>query len=276
MPECSIIIVSYNSHAIMESCMADLLDSDAFPITIMDNASPDGSAQRLAENHPHVNVVALEKNLGYGRAANLGIKKTTTRYAMLLNPDLEATPDLVQQLLDAAHQHRGQAAIFAPAVKQEDFTQSGMHEREWISGSAMLFDLKEMESIGLFDEKIFLFSEENDLCFRVRKAGKRILLSSDILIPHLKGKCCTASPKIEYLKGWHFGWSSAYFHTKHQLLRGGKTPEQMACKYRQKQFFSLNKNKRLKYKARADGTQAFLDGMPAFDANGEPAGSNII
>ncbi|HSR88567.1 MAG TPA: glycosyltransferase family 2 protein, partial [Pontiella sp.] len=269
----TLVIVSYNSCGIIKQCQDELLKSGAYRIIIIDNGSPDGSAERLQKEYPEVEVVALPQNIGYGRAANIGIEKTTTPYAYLLNPDLYATAEIIEKMLETAAEYKGRAAIFSPAVKPVNYTQTGCRECKWISGSSMLFDLEEMKEIGFFDEHIFLFSEESDLCLRTRKAGKKIVMNTDIYLKHLKGQACPSSPELIQLKGWHFGWSRAYYRAKHQMDHGEKSARRQILNYTYKALTSFDQTQRLKYKARAAGARAFLSGTPAFDSTGTPAQS---
>ncbi len=89
-PSLSLIIISYNSAGIIEQCQRELLDAMPFPTLIVDNASPNQSTTVLKKEFPRAEIIALEQNIGYGRAANVGLRKIKTPYALLLNPDLTA------------------------------------------------------------------------------------------------------------------------------------------------------------------------------------------
>jgi GT2 family glycosyltransferase len=82
----TLIIVSFNSTAVIEKCLTGLLRHVPCKVYIIDNASPDGSAAQLSARFPDVDVITLGTNVGYGRAANAGLRLTTTPYALLLNP----------------------------------------------------------------------------------------------------------------------------------------------------------------------------------------------
>lgn len=276
MTRITLIIISYNSFSIIRKCMHDLLTDPFHRVIIVDNASADGSAELLQKEYPKTEVIALPQNIGYGRAANIGLEMTNTPYAFLLNPDLYVTTEIIDEMLRVAVGNKGRAAVFSPAVKEVNYTKNGIEERKWISGSAMLFDMDEMKDIGFFDEHIFLFSEESDLCYRTLKANKKILHNSDLYLKHLKGQACPSSSAITQLKGWHFGWSRAYYRAKHRINHGKLSPHYQIWKYRYKALFSFDKNQRLKYKSRVAGTLAFLAGTPAFDSKGIPAQSTYL
>jgi len=276
MNQLTLIIISYNSQEVISRCLGPLLASNRFPSIIIDNDSTDGSARKLCEQFPNAEVIKLKQNIGYGRATNIGLHKTETPYAILLNPDLLAEPKAIAQLLAYAENATPQAAIFAPAVKQKDFSKDPPESISWISGSAMLFDMKKMEQIGMFDENIFLFSEETDLCRRTIDAGYEILLCHDIYMAHLKGQSSPPDPAVETMRNWHFGWSRAYYFTKHGLARGKKNTRRMCWTYSFKAYVALKKKKRKKYKARATGVRAFIKGKKSFCGDGRPQASPTL
>ena len=270
MNDITIVIISYNSSAILQQCMDSLLDSGQFRIIIVDNNSSDNSAEILRTRYPKTEIIALNQNIGYGRAANRALEKVSTPYALLLNPDLNVTPAEIDAFLLEVRKSNRKAAVFAPAVKSADFLRTGMIEKEWVIGAAMLFDMELLRPIGFFDENIFLFYEEKDLCKRIRMAGHSILLCSNIYLNHLKGKCCETSHEISHLKNWHVGWSSMYFLTKHNLLKKKHRPWRILFRHRLKSKLSFNPDKRIKFRTRREGILAHQRGQKAFREDGTP------
>lgn len=266
----SIVIVSYNSFDIIEQCLGELIDCGRYPVIIIDNASPDGSADKLALRFPDTRVVALNKNNGYGRAANVGFKMAGTDYFFLINPDMLISPEDVLKIERRMDSLPDDVALLAPAVRIKDYTRKGVRDTGWVIGAAMLFRRSAMEGIGYFDENIFLFSEETDLCLRIRQAGKRICLDTDVFMKHLSKQSTPTSPELDWVKYWHFGWSNQYFLAKHKLAKGKQNPFRTLFLYGLKSVISTNKRKRLEYRAKFFGTRAFLKGIPAFDESGLP------
>ncbi|MFA7172427.1 MAG: glycosyltransferase family 2 protein [Kiritimatiellia bacterium] len=272
----TIIIVSYNSQEVINRCLSPLLNDQAFRFIIVDNASTDNSAERLRLRFPHADILTLPANIGYGRAANVGLHKTTTPYALLLNPDLITTTAEIQKLLGHALQGSANTAIWGPATKKSDCTDEPPKSVEKISGSAMLFDMAKLNSIGYFDKNIFLFFEENDLCKRAISSGHSIQLCGDIFFDHLLGQGSSPNPAIEYMKSWHYGWSRCYYFNKHEASIVKRRPKRQYAQYHRKALFALNSAKRLKYSAQAAGAKAFLLGEKAFLPNGFPQqGTNL-
>lgn len=269
-PDLTVIIVSYNSFDTIQRCLDAWLSNPTYPIIVVDNASTDSSASKIRDRYPAVTVMAEPINLGYGRAANRALLQVNTPYALLLNPDILATEEQARQLVERAKALGPELALLAPAVKRKDYTQRGLLKRDWVIGAAMLFNMRVLERVGLFDEEIFLFSEETDLCKRIRAQNLDIYLDTDLFMDHLYKQSSTPSEQIEHLKNWHMGWSRAYYRRKHGLNIGKKAEWRVVANYFLKWLLATNPEKRNLYRARLAGTQAFLRGEPAFLADGQP------
>jgi len=266
----TVVIVSFNSTEVIERCLSELLGKIQCQILIVDNASADRSISGFSSQFPNVDVILLGTNTGYGRAANVGLRMADTRYALLLNPDLKASPEQVEKLLCHAQQDTGNTAIWGPATRKENCAGHPPKPVKWVNGSAMLFDVEKIKEVGLFDENIFLFSEETDLCERTLKAGYAIKLCPDVFFDHLGGQSSTYSPEVEYMKWWHFGWSQCYRMTKHRQCTMWKNPQRKQITYRLHSAFSFSPTRRRKWRAKADGAQAFIQGKKAFTENDIP------
>ena len=266
----TLIIVSFNSADNILLNLHDLLISGRYPALILDNASPDDSGEILKEQLPAVDVITLPTNWGYGRAANVGLRQAQTPYALLLNPDLEVPTDQIKKLLQHAKQGPESTAIWGPATTHAYFTDLPPKDTALISGSAMLFDVEKIKKVGLFDENIFLFSEETDLCTRTIQAGYSIQLCPDVLFNHLGGQSSSPSPEIDYMKWWHFGWSQCYRMTKHRQYTMWKNPLRKYIAYTLHSMLTISPKRRRKWQAKADGVLAFIRGKMAFDEQGIP------
>ena len=122
-----------------------------------------------------------------------------------------------------------------------------------------------MQEVGFFDENIFLYFEETDLCKRTIESGFLIKLCGHIYFDHKIGAASTPSDHIESLKTWHYGWSKSYYYSKHY-----DKPKKQHLRYNLKRFTATSKIKREKYRHLANGSKAFLAGIPAFDDKGYP------
>lgn len=272
----TIVIVSYNSAGALQKCQHEFLASQRFPVIIVDNASRDGSADTLAKNYPHAQLIRLPRNEGYGRAANRGLEAVKTPYAFLLNPDLEITADMAEAMLGFARRNDGKACLFAPAVAERQYLRQGALERSWVSGAAMLFRMADFREIGFFDEEIFLYSEDSDLCRRIVDSGRHILLNSDIFIRHLQKQSSAPNPKLDALRNWHRGWALMYLLHKHGDVSGWFAPRRIWFWYWLKGKFARTAKNRARHAQRAAGMLAYLRGEKAFLPDGRAQGTDRI
>lgn len=266
----TVIIVSYNSAEIIRQCLAELFKELPCRVLIVDNASTGKSIAEFSSQFPNVDVILLGQNTGYGRAANVGLRMVSTRYALLLNPDLKVSAEQIEKLLSHTGNNTRNTAIWGPATRTEDYTGAAPRQVKWVTGSAMLFDVEKIREIGLFDENFFLFSEETDLCERTIQSGCSILFCPDVFFDHLGGQSSESAPEIEYMKWWHFGWSQCYRITKHNRCTTWKNPLRKYISYTLHSMLCIPPRRRRKWKAKSDGALAFIRGEKAFDASGNP------
>jgi N-acetylglucosaminyl-diphospho-decaprenol L-rhamnosyltransferase len=183
----SLITVSYGSAALVER-LADAVwacGSPPLELVVVDNASPDGSVERLRGREDIV-LVASEHNLGFGQGCMLGAERARGDLLMFLNPDITPLDDifetLVANFLAAPSVAISFPKVVAPGVpadrqrKLEDVSSSG--------GAAMLMSRGHLERVGGFDARIFLYYEETDLCWRTRLLGERVVQDWEAWILH--------------------------------------------------------------------------------------------
>lgn len=266
----TIISVSFNSATVILDNWKDFLNTTQLQVFIIDNASSDQSDQVLSNAFPNLNVKRLGQNVGYGRAANEGIRLCKSRFALLLNPDLVVSEDVISQLFSLALADEDDTAIWAPAISEASYLCIKPQSTEAVSGAAMLFDLQKMKNVGFFDEKIFLYSEESDLCYRTRQAGYGIKLCPSVYLQHFGDSSSGENLALTFMKSWHFGWSRCYFYHKHALDFGKQDPLRMYRNYKLKSYLSWNKMSRLDYKAKSEGVKAFMEGEKAFRSDEVP------
>src|SRR2546428_10230979 len=100
----SIIIVNYNTKDLLRSCLESITENTAFisyEVIVVDNASVDGSAKMIMDEFSWVRLVLPEKNLGFGKANNLGAKHAQGQYLFFLNPDTVLLSNAVEVLITA-------------------------------------------------------------------------------------------------------------------------------------------------------------------------------
>lgn len=268
MKSLTLITISFNSFERIRANHHQLLSDPEFDSILIDNCSRDDSCAQLESTYPNSSVIGLPENVGYGRGANEALRRCKTRYALLLNPDLQAPKAEILQLLSIA-QEDSEAATWGPAVSAQTHQPGATAEdREVISGCAMLFDMQRMEKVGYFDENIFLFYEENDLCKRIRDHHFKVRYCPTVCFEHEEGTSTRGSDAIEFVRAWHFAWSKNYYHTKHGIAQGKHDAKRVYRQYQRKFWFALNPLQRLRYRAKAQGAKAFLDGESSFTSSG--------
>jgi N-acetylglucosaminyl-diphospho-decaprenol L-rhamnosyltransferase len=178
-------------------------------VVVVDNDSTDGTRDIVLRGFPGARVVWSE-NRGFSHANNRGVMTTDARYVLFLNPDTEVVAGTLQELVEALDERPsvGLAGVrqitadgelfptirrfpnavraYAEALSSEKFPfragwlgerelDVAVYEREvecdWTSGSFMIARREALESSGLLDERFFIYSEETDLCYRMKRAG---------------------------------------------------------------------------------------------------------
>jgi N-acetylglucosaminyl-diphospho-decaprenol L-rhamnosyltransferase len=227
----TVIVVTYNSRRILPVALASLAGLPH--VTIVDNGSRDGTAALARELMPHAKVIEAGANLGFGRANNLGLQQVATPYALLLNPDCELQPGATAALL-AAVQRYPDAAIWGPKVydapgqlglcyrppfyapqPKELIDPDGDLCTEFLTGAAMLLNMRLMREVGFFDEWIFLYFEDDDLCLRARRAGHPLVLVNDAHVLHRVKQSSAPSMKLVFRRAYAMTLSKFYVHRKY-------------------------------------------------------------
>ena len=116
----AIIIVSYQSHEDIIRCLDSLGEARTrAQVIVVDNASRDGTADAVRRAFPEVSVLSMPKNMGFAVACNRGMRASTSRYCLFLNPDVRLSLDTLEDLVEVAERHP-QAGIVGPRVLNED------------------------------------------------------------------------------------------------------------------------------------------------------------
>ena len=210
------IITTFKSEKLIDSCLENLpVESKKI---IVENSSNYQLKELLEKKYNNLKCYIMDSNLGYGNGNNYGIKKSDTRYLFILNPDaqinLNTVPDMIKKL------ENKKFAIAAPCSLEDAdehiFGTNDIIEKHHVKGFAMLLDKEEMKEVGFFDENIFLYLEEIDLCERIQKYKKKIFLINT-KVNHLSGISHGDREDIEMEKSrnWHWMWSKFYFNKKH-------------------------------------------------------------
>lgn len=222
MDKLSVVIVNYNSGEFLTRCLQSLELSRGdiiFDIWVIDNASDDNSISLAKKSFPKVNYFLEEKNVGFSKANNLGLKKVRYENILILNPDAEIPPDTIKYMLEFMENrfdigaatcrvelpngkldwssHRGfptPLASFLYYFLRNDSLyhlfhkdMNINHEVDSVSGAFLMTKKSVLNKVGLFDEDYFMYAEDIDLCYRIKKAGYKVIFVPSVKIVHYKG-----------------------------------------------------------------------------------------
>jgi len=251
-PQVAIVVVSYNTRDLLLECLASVVGSTqgrSTQLVIVDNSSEDGSYEAIREAYPHATAIRNSTNLGFGAACNQGFKATDAPFILLLNSDARLTAQAFHALCDCLQQNErcGAAgcklidAAGAEIINTRNFltplnqafeltgievglgslqrTRPPKLDRnladcsvDWIDGACLMLRRAALDEAGFFDERFFMYSEDEDLCFRLRKRGWLVCFCGAGTAVH-HGAASTRLNKIDMLR--HFYLSQILFLLKH-------------------------------------------------------------
>jgi N-acetylglucosaminyl-diphospho-decaprenol L-rhamnosyltransferase len=212
----TIIITTFRSEDKIDMCL-NSIDRE-IKVIVVENSNNEAFKNYLQNKYQNVECELTNDNLGYGKANNVGLKKVKTKYSLILNPDTTLNKDTIINFLIFLKKNIN-FAILGPSQNvstlKNDY--SNLSEVNAVKGFAMFLNMEKFSKIGFFDENIFLYLEEIDLCKRVKKINEKIYLDQSIKIEHDGGKSVneTFSYEVELTRNWHWMWSLFYFNQKH-------------------------------------------------------------
>ena len=249
----TVAIVSYNAKDELTACLESIFASTqlgSFEVIVADNASADGTVGALAERFPQVRVIASAENLGFGRASNLCWHEAKSSLVLFLNSDTVVSDRALDRLVAIARKHPEAGAVgprllypdgeiqmsfgAMPGIASELLQKlwnagyargkgplrSAVRKRysrertvDWVSAACLLTRRDTLETINGFDETFFLYSEDADLCARIRATGALILFTPEVEIVHLLGR---SAEKNRDRAVYESHRSRLYFYEKHQ------------------------------------------------------------
>jgi N-acetylglucosaminyl-diphospho-decaprenol L-rhamnosyltransferase len=191
-PLISLIIVTYNSAALLPECLAAIASTiyPNYEVLVVDNASSDGTPQLVAERYPQVRLLPNSANIGFGPACNRGVLAANGELLVFLNPDVVVTPDWLSIL--ARHMaEQPDAGIICPQTLYPDQSlpnaPAPVADTATVPGCAMLVRRSAWQQLGGFDERYFLYWEDTDMCWRAWLLGWRVLEDFEAYVYHERG-----------------------------------------------------------------------------------------
>lgn len=223
LPSVAIVILNWNGKHYLQQFLPSVINTayQNLKIVIADNASTDDSLSFLRESYPELPIIVHKKNFGFAQGYNEALKKVKADYFVLLNSDVEVTPDWLNPMIDLLEKDKANAACqpkilgyknkalfeYAGAgggwldvfgypfargrifdICEEDKTQYDKTEEIfWASGAAMVIRSNVFHQLNGFDEYFFAHQEEIDLCWRAKLAGFKIFCCPQSVVYHVGG-----------------------------------------------------------------------------------------
>ncbi|MDF2000018.1 glycosyltransferase family 2 protein [Peribacillus frigoritolerans] len=195
-----------------------------YEIILVDNDSTDGSIKYFTENkYENVIFIKNKKNEGFGKANNIGVKNSNGKYMVLLNSDTIVDQTDFKLLIGKISNEESIGVLSAkilnkdksiqsigfdfPSIENEvklnllfwnfnfikkfrykNYKNKGLFRTEWVSGCFMIIRKLDYKEVGGFDEDIFMYAEDVDLCYRLYKKNKYSFVMDETSIYHLHGQ----------------------------------------------------------------------------------------
>ena len=235
MIKVAVVILNYNGKKLLPQFLPSVINhSKEATIIVADNASTDQSLKVLGEQFPSIQVIHLDRNYGFCGGYNRALKQIEAQYYVLLNSDVEvttgwlsplvslldsdATIAAVQPKILAYHQkdhfeYAGAGGGFIDAMgypfcrgRLFDFTEkdngqyTDTREIFWATGACMTIRSSTYHELGGLDEDFFAHMEEIDLCWKIQRAGSKVMYCGSSTVYHVgAGTLSRSNPKKTYL-----------------------------------------------------------------------------
>ena len=233
MTDLSVIIVTYNSAGLIGPCLDSLLDAPGMELEafVVDNASADRTADAVRRRFPEVRLIQSPVNRGFGSANNLALPQCGGRRILFLNPDTLVRPGALAAMSAFLDNHpqvglAGPRLVYPDGRPQESVSHRYLGQKyaperyrgfrgeiAWVMGACMIAPAGVVRHVGGFDERFFLYGEEEDLCLRIRQAGWEIGFAGEAVVVHVGGHSEADSPSYDV---WRRKFLAEYvFYGKH-------------------------------------------------------------
>ncbi len=258
----SVIIVNYNVMFFLDQCLQSVfgalknIDAEVF---VVDNNSVDGSVSMVKEKFPKAILIENDQNLGFSKANNMAVKRSSGEYVLLLNPDTVVEEDTFRKTLAymddnpvagalgikmidgkgnflpeskrglptpwvAFYKIFGITRLFPKSKKFGKYYMTFLdpdiiHNVDVLCGAFMLIRKKVLEITGLLDEIFFMYGEDIDLSYRIQKSGYQVIYFPETTIIHYKGES-TKKSSLNYV--FLFYKAMEIFTKKHLSGSGAK------------------------------------------------------
>lgn len=222
-PRVSVIIVTWNALPLLKKCFPSVAatEYENLELVVADNASTDDTVSWLAEEYPQTRIIRHPENWRFARGNNEAIRQTSSPYVVLLNNDVEVTPNWLDPLVQEMEHHADVAAAQPKLLRHDQrssfeyagasggfidylgypFTRgrifdtlevdTGQYDDArdifWATGAAMMLRRSAVEEVGLLDDRFEMHMEEIDLCWRLQRHNYRVRVVPESVAYHIGG-----------------------------------------------------------------------------------------
>jgi GT2 family glycosyltransferase len=221
----TVIVVNWNTRELLRRCLLSVrrtrVTADA-QVIVVDNASSDGSAEMVRAELPWVELIANDRNVGFGVANNQALPRARGRDVLLLNPDAELRDGALEPAIRYLAEHPeagvvGTTLVHADgslqlycnrypgawhSLRHNQYVARLLNERglscsqrlgqargvDWVLGACLLVRRRILEQVGAFDPRFFVYGEEIDLQYRIRQAGWDVVYVPSPGVVHHSGQ----------------------------------------------------------------------------------------
>ena len=220
----SVILVCWNNKEYLKPCLESLYKGIfryRFDVVVVDNGSSDGSQEMLREEFPEVKIIQNDHNVGLGKASNQGIEATTGRYVLLLNNDTLVNGPSLDIMVEFLETHAEVGAVGGKLLNPDGSVQScynhfpSLHEEflittrlgellwegypgkidgsevmsvSWMGSACLMLRRAALDKVGLLDEEYFIYGDEADIQYRLKKAGWEMFFIPEATTIHFGGR----------------------------------------------------------------------------------------
>lgn len=234
-PVLSIIIVNWNTKELIRNCLKSLITRVGevpYEIIVVDNASTDESVDMIKKEFPSVKLIVNKTNYGFSKANNQGAIVSRGQFILFLNPDTLIHNNVIDKTIKFMSLHPKAGAVGCKILREDGVVQKSCwrfpslleyvisefglnkifllirrkeenktQEVDALSGSFLLLRKDVFYNVGMFDENLWAYYEDTDLCYRIRKAGWKIYYFSDVAITHLGGQSFAKAKALSIING---------------------------------------------------------------------------
>jgi len=244
-PKIAIVVLNLNGREVLDGCLNSIqrLAYPNYAVIVVDNNSCDGSQAFVADTFPGVVLIQNKNNVGVPEGQNIGIRaalQSGADYVFTINNDTVLDRNVLVELANTLEQDKtiGAAGPLLCSMKDTTAIDYGCANIDWNTGtivrshvdetgvltkiadvdyvSFFFADPKVLESVGLFNKKYFAYWEDADLCFRLKKAGYRVVCISTARVWH---KQSYTARRMSGFYEYHYTRNQFWFWKTHATKR---------------------------------------------------------